>query len=103
METNYDCWNPPPRFDPRQYHAIDRMNKIGHGNVSPETLLEAFSVDMVLSGGTMSALEPDLYSMLIRHPSKARLMSSGMCEYYCYVCKLFAWRFEQTFACSLLM
>ena len=75
VETNYDHWNPPPRSDPRRYRAIDKMNEIGHDNVSPETLLEALSVDMVLNRGTihtsiMSASEPDLYNTLIRHPPK---------------------------------
>ena len=73
VETNYDHWNPTPRFDPRRHYAIEKMNEIGHDNVSPATLLDALSVNWVFNRGTihtsiMSASEPDLYNTLIRHP-----------------------------------
>ena len=75
VETNYDHWKAPPRGDPRRYLAIDKLNQIGHANVSPTTLLEVLSVDKVLNDDTihtsiMSASKPDLYNTLIRHPQK---------------------------------
>lgn len=75
VETNYDHWKAPPRGDPRRYLAIDKLNQIGHANVSPTTLLEVLSVDKVLNDYTihtsiMSASKPDLYNTLIRHPQK---------------------------------
>ena len=75
VETNYDHWKAPPHGDPRRYLAIDKLNEIGHANVSPTTLLEVLSVDKVLNDDTiftsiMSASKPDLYNTLIRHLQK---------------------------------
>jgi len=38
LETNYDHWEEPPKFDDRRYPAEDCMNIVGPQNISIATL-----------------------------------------------------------------
>ena len=74
VQTNTDHWKPPTLDDKRRNVAINTMNAIGQENISPETLLDVLSTELVLNEETihtsvMSASDPGLYNTLIRHSS----------------------------------
>jgi N-acylethanolamine-hydrolysing acid amidase len=72
VETNYDHWEQPPKYDDRRGPAIKEMNEIGRDNISTASLYHVLSTPPVLNDGTtytvtMSASIPELYSVWIRY------------------------------------
>ncbi|XP_076819003.1 N-acylethanolamine-hydrolyzing acid amidase-like [Clavelina lepadiformis] len=72
LETNYDPWNAPPKFDDRRDAGIAAMNKVGRENMDPEELYKVLSVPPVFNTHTtyttiMSAADPNVYRTMIRY------------------------------------
>jgi len=67
VETNYDHWEPPPKDDDRRDPANQHMSKIGHQNISLDTLYSVLTTPPVLNDGTtytalMCAAVPSNYT-----------------------------------------
>ncbi|XP_044536210.1 N-acylethanolamine-hydrolyzing acid amidase [Gracilinanus agilis] len=72
VETNYDHWKPPPKWDDRRTPAIKALNSTGQENINLDTLFKVLSVFPVLNNLTiyttvMSAAKPDKYTTQIRN------------------------------------
>lgn len=71
VQTNYDHWKLPPRFDDRRTPATEAMNSTGQKNISMDSLYQILSMPPVLNRMTihttlMRAAFPGNYTTVLR-------------------------------------